>query len=120
MNINLEETELFQLFGGFFHQDYDLMVDINEEESLVKQFIQAYVKGSNKDSIESAINELKQIVYKQFSEDLLETEVYERLGIEIDPEFHGYTYQGFLEAVLSYLISLSETKLVNSGYYHNK
>ena len=117
---NIEETELFQLFGSFFHQDYDLMIDVDENVSLIKQLSQAYVTGSTKKSIDKAIKELSLVIDRQFSEDYLEDIIYEELGIDIDPKFHGYTYQGFLKDVLRNLISLSETKLVNSGYTHNK
>ena len=117
---NIEETELFQLFGSFFHQDYDLMIDVDENVSLIKQLSQAYVTGSTKKNIDNAIKELRLVIDRQFSEDYLENTIYEELGIDIDPEFHGYTYQGFLNDVLRNLISLSETKLVNSGYTHKE
>ena len=117
---NIEETELFQLFGSFFHQDYDLMIDVDENVALIKQLSQAYVTGSTKENLDKAIKGLRLVVDRQFPEDYLESTIYEELGINIDPEFYGYTYQEFLNDVLRNLISLSETELVNSGYTHNE
>ncbi len=101
-----EEQEIYQMFGGYLHQDWKEEYIWNEgEKPHFKVAIEAYKEDCEPEPevIDIAINELEELISKNYNTEILETVVFPELGISIRPIYYGYTHQQFLIEVLKIL-----------------
>ena len=97
---------LFQMFGGYLHQDwmYDFIWDEGEKPHF-KAAIEAYKEDCQEipEYIDKAIQELDDLIGKNYSTPLLENQIFRELGIYVIPTSYGLTHQQFLIEVLRIL-----------------
>ena len=96
--------QLFQMFAGYLHQDwlYDFIWDEGETPHF-RAAIEAYKEDCKTEVIHTSIKELEELINKHYTNSLLESVVFRELGIAINPNAYGYTYQQFLIEVLRIL-----------------
>ena len=98
-----QDQQIYQLFGSYFHQDYDLMVnDFDRNKPTIPQLVQSYKDDSPQEDINEAINELESLVNKHYIDSVLEN-IFNQFGISLDTKRLGYTNQQFLQEVLKIL-----------------
>ena len=98
-----QEQQIAELFGTYFHQDYDLMVEnFDRSKPTIPQLVQGYKNDSPQEDIDEAINELKGLINEHYTSDILES-LFDRWGISLDNKRLGYTNQQFLIEVLRIL-----------------
>ena len=105
MEIKQIYPRLSQFFGGYFNQDYDVMLDdfvFDRSKPLVPQMVREIKKENSEKSINLVIEELEQLISKHYTNAILD-QISSQLGNDIDVERFGYTYQQFLHEVLKYL-----------------
>ena len=97
------DKQIAELFGTYFHQDYDLMVEnFDRSKPTIPQLVQGYKNDSPQEDIDEAINELKGLINEHYTSDILES-LFDRWGISLDNQRLGYTNQEFLIEVLRIL-----------------
>lgn len=100
------KTEIYQMFGGYLHQDwiYDFVWDEGEKPDF-RAAIEAYKEDCQNTPliISKTRKELEQLIEKKHTNHILESVVFRELGIAINPEAFGLTYQQFLQEVLKIL-----------------
>lgn len=97
------DKQIAELFGTYFHQDYDLMVkNFDRSEPTIPQLVQGYKNDSPQEDIEEAINELEGLINKHCTSNVLES-LFDRWGVSLDHQRLGYTNQQFLIEVLRIL-----------------
>ena len=101
-----QEQEIYQMFAGYLHQDwmYEYIWDEGEKPHF-KAAIEAYKEDCEDvpEVIHTSIKELEELINKHYTNSLLESVVFGELGIAINPNAYGYTYQQFLIEVLRIL-----------------
>lgn len=102
MKVEKPYPELFQLFGGYFNRDYDLVTKVDRNKPLFPQLIQQYKEDSPSEDTDKAITELEEIINKHYNSTILEN-LFNELGNEFDVSFYGYTHQQFLIEMLKLL-----------------
>ena len=112
----VEETELFQLFGGRFGQDFKLFVEIDESKPLIPQLVADYKKYCQSEDLEQAIKELKQLIHQEYSEEKLEEEIFPALDINLYAPYYGLSHQKLLIEVLNCLEDQNDEDLKNSVF----
>ena len=96
--------ELFQLFSGYFHQDWeDEFIWEDGEEKHFRAATEAYREDCLKEELEATIKELETLLNQHYTDQTLEDIVAYKLGCAIDPEGFGLDYQQFLIEVLKNL-----------------
>ena len=99
-----QNTEIFQLFGGYFNQDYDVMVEnFDRTQPIVPQLTRGYKKGRTQKYVNKAIQELENLIEENYSEDSLDNTIFGKLGIALYPPAIGFTHKQFLREVLKVL-----------------
>ena len=97
------EQQISQLFGSYFHQDYDLMVeDFDRNKPIIPQLVQGYKNDSPQEDVDQAIKELENLINQHYALPVLR-EIWLELGIDINVNAFGYTHQQFLIEVLRLL-----------------
>ena len=94
---HLNKTEMADLFGIYFGQDYDLFTNYDESKSMIPRLVKSYKKDCSPQDIYNIINELKELIGLGYSEENLRDNFFTKLGISISTFYVGLTYQGFLE-----------------------
>ena len=97
-----QEQEIVQMFGAFFHQDYDLMVNLDRSKPIIPQLVQGYKDSRSQRKIDEAIKELENLINQHYTVTVLR-EIWLELGIDINVNAFGYTHQQFLIEVLRIL-----------------
>ena len=84
---------------------YEYIWDKNEKPHF-KAAIEAYKEDCEEipEVIHTSIKELKELIDRNYDEEFLYQTVFRQLGIAINPETYGFTYQGFLREVLNILM----------------
>ena len=96
--------QLFQMFGGYLHQDWDYEFIWEEDEKPhFKAAVEAYKEDCKTEVIHTSIQELEELINKHHTNSELENIVSRKLGCAVDPEYFGLTYQQFLIEVLQIL-----------------
>lgn len=103
MSSPLQKTEMADLFGIYFCQDYDLFTNIDWEKPFISQVVASYKKDCSDKELGQVIEELTTLITFKYSEEKLKNEVFPDLGIEMSMSKLGLTYHGFLEEVLEEL-----------------
>ena len=101
-----QQLKIYQMFCGYLHQDWIQKYVWDEgEKPDFKVAIEDYKEDYEEtpEVIETSINELTELIKRNYDEDFLSNEVFRQLDIAINPEAYGYTYQEFLEEVLNLL-----------------
>lgn len=99
----LDKTEMADLFGIYFGQDYDLFTNYDESKPMIPQLVKSYKKDCSSQDLNNVISELKTLIGLEYSEEKLRDKIFPKLGISISTSYVGLTYQGFLEKVLEEL-----------------
>lgn len=101
-----QEQEIYQMFSGYLHQDWihEYIWD-EDEKPHFKAAIEAYKEDCENvpEVLHTSIKELEELINKHYTNSLLESVVFRKLGIAINPNAYGYTYQQFLIEVLKIL-----------------
>lgn len=98
-----QDLQIAELFGSYFHQDYDLMVeDFDRAKPIIIQLVKGYKNDSPQEDINKAISELKELISKHYTDIVLEN-LFNEFGISLDTKKLGYTNQQFLIEVLKIL-----------------
>ena len=108
----LEDTEIFQMFGGYLHQDW--LYDYGWKESYhfdtdsdkyphFSLAIRTYAREASFKRLVQAITELQELVNEDHMEEHLEVYVFDELGIYVLPETWNLNHQEFLVEVLQIL-----------------
>ena len=103
MEVKKIYPKLFQVFGCYFNQDFELMVDdFDRSKPVIPQLTYRYKKEVSQKSIDQTIKELEDLINKHYTEDLLDKITYE-LGMWVNVNYYGYTHMQFLREMLSLL-----------------
>lgn len=97
--------ELCQMFGGYMHQDWTDDYIWDEGEKLdFRVTIKAYKEDCRKkpEFVSTAITELENLIDKHYTNATLD-DVFDELGIDVDPEAFYLSHQQFLIEVLNEL-----------------
>ena len=94
---------LSQLFGGYFNQDYDVIIkNFDRNKPTIPQLAIGCKNENPQEFIQRVIPELESLISQHYTANLLE-EILEDLGLGIDIERLGYSPQQFLIEVLKLL-----------------
>lgn len=88
---------LFQFFGSYFHQDFDLEGD--DWEDLVKSFLQ----HESRDRALAVSNELRQLLAMKLEDERLSEMLLRDLGSYYDPGPDGLSSTNWLRAMIRYI-----------------
>lgn len=81
---------LFQFFGAYFHQDWDL--EAQEDEGIIRNYLQE----SSLTAVKQTITEITQLLAMNFSEKRLKKFLIHELGCFYNPTSKGISYQDWL------------------------
>ena len=113
-----QQLEIYQMFGGYLHQDWlhEYIWDEGEKPHF-KVAIEAYKEDceDTPEIIHTSITELKELIDRNYDEEFLYQTVFRQLGIAVNPEAYGLTYQGFLQEVLKILTGNREAEISSSS-----
>ena len=113
-----QEQEIFQMFGGYLHQDWMHEYIWEEgEKPYFKAAIEAYKEDNQNvpEKINTVIQELEELIGRNYNSEILENEVFMELDINIVPMSYGYTHQQFLQEVLKILMGKKLEKTEGSN-----
>ena len=95
--------ELYQFFGCYFNQDYDVMVEnFDRNKPTIPQLVYGFKEENPPDCIPPVIKELEHLISQQYTSTVLDT-LSSELGNDLDVVRLGYTYQQFLIEILRIL-----------------
>jgi hypothetical protein len=101
-----QEQEIYQMFAGYLHQDWrhEYIWDEGEKPDF-RAAIEAYKEDCQNTPLilNETIKELEELINKNYTNHVLESLVFRELGIAINPEAFGLTYQQFLQEILKIL-----------------
>ena len=100
---HLDETEMADLFGIYFGQDYDLFTNYDGSKPMIPQLVESYKKDCSLKDLDNAISELETLIGLEYSEEKLRDKLFPKLGISISTSYLGLTHKEFLIEVLGEL-----------------
>ena len=103
LNISFNDLEIAQLFGIYFGQDKDLFTEIDLNKPMIPQLIASYKQDCSPENLERVVQELKELISLNYSEEKLKDEVFPEIGAPINTAYFGLGYQEFLIEVLRIL-----------------
>lgn len=86
---------LLQFFGGYFHQDLDLMYSDPEEA------FKSYLADHSVEEINALIGALEGLLHAVTDDRALELKLLRSFGCAYDPGSAGMTYRQWLESITS-------------------
>lgn len=97
MSAQDEYPQLFQLFAGYFNQDWSM--DYSDADEVINQF----VEWESEDVVRAAAEELGRLLAAHETENLREI-LLRQLSCYYDPEAEGVSTRQFLASVLARLV----------------
>ena len=99
-----KNQELYTLFAGYLHQGWEDQYVWEENEDVhFKAAIEAYKEDSSSEHIEKTIKQLKALINKNYTDNILEEIMIYQLSTFIDPQGFGFSNKSFLIEVLKLL-----------------
>jgi hypothetical protein len=86
-------SNLFQLLGGYFNEDWDLEAD--DDQGVVELFM----KQESREKIQQTLNELRSLLGQKKSEDELNKIVFDELHCRYSPTADGLTTSQWLASI---------------------
>ena len=95
--------KLGQFLGGYFHQDWAVVLDWNGQEPNFEAVVRSYTATATAEGITQVREQLKQFLALALTDGQLEKVVFNDFGVDYNPTRRGSTFRQWLESILEIL-----------------